>query len=47
MEPIYRATASIEVESDYPQLQSLNEVYRQAPIEDASFLATQHAGSAE
>lgn len=41
MVPIYRATANIEVETDYPQLQSLNEVYRQAPAEDSSFLSTQ------
>lgn len=41
MEPVYRATASIEVEADYPQLQSFNEVYRQTPIEDSSFLSTQ------
>ena len=41
MVPIYRATASVEVETDYPQLQSLNEAYRQMPVEDASFLSTQ------
>ncbi len=41
MAPVYRATASIEVETDYPQLQSINEVYRQAPVEDFSFLTTQ------
>lgn len=41
MQPIYRATASIEVEADYPQLQSFNEVYRQTPMEDPSFLSTQ------
>jgi capsular exopolysaccharide synthesis family protein len=38
---VYRATATIEVETDYPQLQSLNEVYRQAPIGDYLFLSTQ------
>lgn len=41
MIPIYRATASVEVETNYPQLQSLNEAYRQMPMEDASFLSTQ------
>ena len=39
--PVYRATASIEVETDYPQLQTINEVYRQAPTDDFSFLTTQ------
>jgi uncharacterized protein involved in exopolysaccharide biosynthesis len=33
--------ANVEVETDYPQLQSLNEVYRQAPVDDFTFLATQ------
>ncbi len=41
MAPAYRATASMEVETDYPQLQSINEVYRQSPVEDSSFLTTQ------
>ena len=41
MAPVYRATSSMEVETDYPQLQSLNEVYRQAPVEDFSFLTTE------
>lgn len=41
MQPVYKATANIEVETDYPQLQSLNEVYRQAPAEDFTFLSTQ------
>ena len=31
MEPVYKATATIDVETDYPQLQTLSEVYRQAP----------------
>jgi len=41
MEPVYKATSNIEVETDYPQLQTLNEVYRQAGVEDFTFLATQ------
>jgi capsular exopolysaccharide synthesis family protein len=41
MQPIYKATANIEVETNYPQLQTLSEVYRQAPQEDYSFLTTQ------
>lgn len=41
MQPVYKATASIEVETDYPQLQSLSTVYRQAPVDDFSFLTTQ------
>jgi len=41
MRPVYRATASIEVETSYPQLQTLNEIYRQSPIDDFSFLTTQ------
>ncbi|HMD87476.1 MAG TPA: polysaccharide biosynthesis tyrosine autokinase [Terriglobia bacterium] len=41
MHPVYRATASIEVEPNYPQLQTLSEVYRQSPVEDNSFLTTQ------
>ncbi len=41
MRPVYRATADIEIESDTAQLQTLNEVYRQAPMEDFSFLTTQ------
>ena len=41
MEPVYRATAKIDVETTAPQLQTLNEVYRQAPVEDYSFLITQ------
>jgi succinoglycan biosynthesis transport protein ExoP len=41
MAPVYRATASMEVETDYPQLQSITSVYRQAPVDDSSFLTTQ------
>lgn len=41
MVPIYRAAASIEVESDLPQLQSINDLYRQAPTDNYSFIATQ------
>lgn len=41
MHPVYRATATIQVETNYPELQSLNEVYRQAPIDDYMFLTTQ------
>jgi uncharacterized protein involved in exopolysaccharide biosynthesis len=42
MPPIYRATVSIEVATEYPQLQSINDLYRQNPEgEDSAFLATQ------
>lgn len=41
MKPIYRAMATIEVESDYPQLQSINDLYHQASNDDYLFLATQ------
>jgi len=41
MIPVYRATASIEIEANYPQLQTLNDLYHQAPSEDWSFMATQ------
>ncbi len=41
MVPVYRATASIDLEPDLPQLQSINDLYRQAPTEDYSFIATQ------
>jgi len=41
MRPVYRATASIAVEPNYQQLQTLSEVYRQSPVEDNSFLTTQ------
>jgi capsular exopolysaccharide synthesis family protein len=41
MVPVYQAMASIEVEPDYPQLQSINDLYRQAPVDDYSFILTQ------
>ena len=43
MAPVYRATLTVEVETSYTQLQSLNEVYRQTggEGEDSTFLATQ------
>jgi uncharacterized protein involved in exopolysaccharide biosynthesis len=41
MKPICRAAATMEVESDYPQLQSLNDLYHQSSNEDYLFLATQ------
>ena len=41
MEPVYRATAKVDVETTSPQLQTLSEVYRQSPVEDYSFLITQ------
>jgi capsular exopolysaccharide synthesis family protein len=41
MQPVYKASSSIVVETTYPQLQTLNDVYHQAPVEDYSFLITQ------
>ena len=41
MAPVFRATATMEVETDYPQLQSITDVYRQAPVGDISFLTTE------
>ncbi|MBZ5670088.1 MAG: polysaccharide biosynthesis tyrosine autokinase [Acidobacteriia bacterium] len=41
MVPVYRATTSIEVEPDLPQLQSINDLYRQVPPDDYSFIVTQ------
>jgi len=41
MQPIYRAKATLEVESDSPQIPSLNDLYRQASNDDFLFLATQ------
>jgi len=41
MSPVYKATATVDVETTYPQLQTLNEVYRQSPVDDSSFLTTQ------
>ena len=34
MNPIYRAVATVEVESDSPQLQSINDLYHQASNDD-------------
>ncbi len=40
--PVYRATASIEVETEYPQVQSVNQLYQQnGGGEDSAFLTTQ------
>jgi succinoglycan biosynthesis transport protein ExoP len=41
MAPVYRATSTVDVETDYPQLQTLSEVYRQPSGVDISFLTTQ------
>jgi capsular exopolysaccharide synthesis family protein len=41
LQPVYRATASVDVETTSPQLQTLSEVYRQTPGGDEEFLATQ------
>lgn len=41
MDPVYRATTTIDVEANYPQLQTLNEVYRQSTAGDVPFLTTQ------
>jgi capsular exopolysaccharide synthesis family protein len=42
MAPVYRATVSVEVETEYPQVQSINDLYRQGGYnEDTGFLATQ------
>jgi len=40
MRPVYRATARLEVEAEAPQVQSLDDLRRQAPSDDA-FLGTQ------
>lgn len=40
MRPIYRSTASIEVDSETPQIQTLNDSYQQMPM-DQDFLRTQ------
>jgi succinoglycan biosynthesis transport protein ExoP len=40
MQPIYRATARVEVEAEAPQIQSLNDLYRSMPSDD-TFLQTQ------
>lgn len=41
MAPVFRATASIEVQPEFPQLQTLSEVYRQSQVDDNSFLTTE------
>ena len=41
MEPVYKATATVEVETTSPQLQTLSEVYRQQGGDDSTFLTTQ------
>lgn len=41
MKPVYRATSTVEVETSYPQLQTLSEVYRQQGVDDSAFLTTQ------
>jgi succinoglycan biosynthesis transport protein ExoP len=40
MKPIYRSTASVEVDSETPQIQTLNDSYQQMPM-DQDFLRTQ------
>src|SRR5256714_2768875 len=40
MTPIYEATARLDIEADTPQIQSLNDLYRQGPTNDA-FIGTQ------
>src|SRR5438270_8852483 len=39
MTPIYEATARLDIESDTPQIQSLNDLYRQVPT-DVAFIGT-------
>lgn len=41
LQPVYRATATVEVETTQPQLQTLSEVYRQSSGDDYTFLTTQ------
>ena len=42
MQPIYEATARVEVEAETPQIQSLNDLYRSVPgYTDDAFLQTQ------
>ncbi len=41
MAPVYKATATVEVETTTPQLQSLSEAYRQTGGDDYTFLTTQ------
>jgi len=40
MVPIYEATAHLDIEADTPQIQSLNDLYRQVPTDEA-FIGTQ------
>jgi succinoglycan biosynthesis transport protein ExoP len=40
MQPVYRAVARVEVEAEAPEIQSLNDLYRSTPSDDA-FLQTQ------
>src|SRR5205807_6458721 len=40
MTPIYEATARLDIEADTPQIQSLNDLYRQTPTDEA-FIGTQ------
>src|SRR5205807_6352191 len=40
MTPIYEATAPLDIEADTPQIQSLNDLYRQIPTDEA-FSGTQ------
>src|SRR5207247_395894 len=40
MVPIYEATAHLDIEADTPQIQSLNDLYRQAQTDEA-FIGTQ------
>lgn len=40
MQPVYKAVARVEVEAEPPQIQSLNDLYRSTPSDDA-FLQTQ------
>ncbi len=40
-QPVYQATATVEVETTEPQLQTLSEVYRQTGGDDYTFLTTQ------
>ncbi len=41
MQPVYKATATVDVETTSPQLQTLSEVYRQTGGDDYTFLTTQ------
>lgn len=40
MRPVYQATSRVEIESETPQIQSLSDLYRNAPT-DAEYLQTQ------